>query len=828
MKFVWISFFALLNFSVVSAQSPATSSAADIYQQIKSLGNTASVLYIAAHPDDENTRLLSYLVGERNVRTAYLSITRGDGGQNLIGDDQGIDLGIIRTQELLAAGRIDGAQQFFTRAFDFGYSKSPEEALNIWGHDAVLADVVFIIRSFKPDIIINRFPTTGEGGHGHHTASAILSEEAFTAAADKSKFPEQLIENGGSTKIWQAKRLFWNTFNFGSTNTQKADQLQISVGNFNPIVGKSYGEIAAKSRSQHKSQGFGRSADRGPGTDFFKLISGTPAQKDILDDVANSWDKTELKTLQKQFDFIITNYNFKNPAQSVSPLIKLYKALKKLPQTDLVLLKTKQVLQLIENCSGLYFEVYSNVPSVAVGDSLQINYEAVDRLKALPKNLQVSFFNTKVSLPMDSVNGDVNGNQKVLISQDQTISQPYWLQYPKTTGSYTIKNIKEILEPENQPVFASFNFSLAGENFTIKKPLLYKFTDPVKGEIYAPLLISYPMYIASTPSLVIFTNEEKTATKNAKITLQANENLAGSLKMFQNNGTLKTALLDTAISITKNSLLTLNTTLNSKDFAANSTHFLSNEAHLKGLEENQYFNLREIKYDHIPAQSYHFMSGIKVIKMDLKISGTRAGYIAGAGDKIPDALMQMGYTVTLLNEDDVTPENIKNLDVIITGVRAYNMHQWLTNKYAVLMDYVNKGGVLFVQYNTNNSIGPVKAEMAPYPLNITRNRITDENATVNFLQPQHKLMNFPNVITQNDFKDWVQERSIYHAEDLEGKYEKLFSMHDPGEKVNEGSLLVANYGKGRFVYSGLVFFRELPAGVPGAFRLFANLIATQR
>ena len=486
------------------------------------------------------------------------------------------------------------------------------------------------------------------------------------------------------------------------------------------------------------------------------------------------------------------------------------------------------MLQLIENCSGLYFEVYSNVPSVAVGDSLQINYEAVDRLKVLPKNLQVSFFNNKVPLPIDSVNEDVNGNKKVLISQGQTISQPYWLQYPKATGSYTIKNIKEILEPENQPVFATFSFSLAGENFTIKKPLLYKFTDPVKGEIYAPLLISYPMYIASTPSLVIFANDEKAVTKNAKITLQANENIAGSLKMFQNNGTIKTALLDTTLSITKNSLLTLNTTLNSKDFAANSTHFLSNEVHLKGLEENQYFNLREIKYDYIPAQSYHFMSGIKVIKMDLKTSGTRAGYIAGAGDKIPDALIQMGYNVTLLNEDDVTPENIKNLDVIITGVRAYNMHQWLTNKYAVLMDYVNKGGVLFVQYNTNNSIGPVKAEMAPYPLNITRNRITDENATVNFLQPQHKLINFPNVITQNDFKDWVQERSIYHAEDLEGKYEKLFSMQDPGEKVNDGSLLVANYGKGRFVYSGLVFFRELPAGVPGAFRLFANLIASQR
>lgn len=828
MKFLLLTFFSLIHFSMVRAQSPATSSAADIYQQIKSLGNPASVLYIAAHPDDENTRLLSFLVNERNVRTGYLSITRGDGGQNLIGDEQGIDLGIIRTQELLAARRIDGAQQFFTRAFDFGYSKSPEEALNIWGHDLVLADVVYIIRNFKPDIIINRFPTTGEGGHGHHTASAILAEQAFAAAADKKMFPEQLKVNGGSAEIWQAKRLFWNTFNFGNNNTQKEDQLQIPVGNFNPVLGKSYGEIAAASRSQHKSQGFGRSADRGPGTEFFKLIAGTSAYTDILDGVATTWDKTELKSLQTEFDKLLAAYNFKNPAQSVPALINLYKGLQKLPSSSLVSYKIKQVVALIEHCSGLYFEVYTTVPSVAVGDSLQINYEAVDRLQVLPKDLKIQFFNAKLSLPISNNNWDLNGNTKVFIPQNQIVTQPYWLQYPKETGSYTIKNINEILEPQNEPITAEFSFTLNGENFSIKKPLLYKFTDPVKGEIYTPLLISYPLYVSTTPGLVLFTNEDNNNSKNLKINLQANKELGGTLKMFQNNGTNKSLLLDTSISFVKNSLLTLNTTLNSKQFAKNSSQFLSNEIQATGLAENQYFNLREINYDHIPAQRYHFLSGIKVVKMDLKTSGTHAGYIAGAGDKIPDALLQMGYTVTLLNEDDVNAENIKNLDVIITGVRAYNMHQWLTNKYSVLMDYVNKGGVLFVQYNTNNSIGPIKAEMAPYPLNITRNRITDENATVKFLKPEHKLLKFPNLIMQNDFKDWVQERSIYHGEDLEGKYEKLFSMQDPGEKELDGSLLVANYGKGRFVYSGLVFFRELPAGVPGAFRLFANLIANQR
>ncbi len=810
------------------AQSPATTNAADIYQQIKSLGNTASVLYIAAHPDDENTRLLSYLVSERNVRTGYLSITRGDGGQNLIGDDQGIDLGLIRTQELLAARRIDRAQQFFTSAFDFGFSKSPEEALNIWGHDAVLADVVYIIRNFKPDVIITRFPTTGEGGHGHHTASAILAGEAFTAAADPKQFPEQLKANGGNTEIWQAKRLFWNTFNFGTTNTQKADQLQIPVGNYNPVLGKSYGEIAATSRSQHKSQGFGRSADRGPGAEFFKLIAGSAADKDILDGVATTWGKTELKSLQPQMDLLAGNYNFKNPSLSVPALLKLYKSLQSLKQDYRVKQKTEEVLKLIEYCSGLFFEVYTNVPSVAVGDSLQINYEAIDRLQAKPENINLTILGSSINVNVTPQNPEVNGSKQVFISQNQTISQPYWLQYPKETGRYSIKDIKDILHPENEPVYAEFSFTLGGEKFSLKKPLLYKYTDPVKGEIYAPLLISYPMYVAATPGLVIFTNDNKIAAKPTKVILQANEKLSGSLKLWQNNGSNKSVLLDTSVSLTKNSLLTLNNTLYSKNFAANSTQFLSNEVQLKGLPDNQLFNLREISYDHIPAQRYHFLAGVKVVKMDLKTSGSRAGYIAGAGDKIPEALLQMGYSVTVLNEEDVSAEKIKDLDVIITGVRAYNMHLWLSNKYAVLMDYVNKGGVLFVQYNTNNSIGPIKAEMAPYPLTITRNRITDENAEVNFLLPQNKLMNFPNVITQKDFEGWVQERSIYHGEDPTGKYEKLFSMQDPNENLSDGSLLVTNYGKGRFIYSGLVFFRELPAAVPGAFRLFANLIANER
>ena len=265
--------FLIFNFSflIVRSQAPKSYTSSEILLQLKKLNVLGSVLYIAAHPDDENTRLLAYLANEKLYRTGYLSLTRGDGGQNLIGDEQAVDLGLIRTQELLAARRIDGAEQFFSRAFDFGYSKNPEEAMRFWGHDKILSDVVWVIRKFRPDVIITRFPTTGEGGHGHHTASAILAGEAFDAAADPTKFPEQLKQG---VSVWQAKRILWNTFNFGGANTQSEDQLKLECGDYNPVLGKSYGEIAAASRSQHKSQGFGVPAQRGSVIEYFKTIKG--------------------------------------------------------------------------------------------------------------------------------------------------------------------------------------------------------------------------------------------------------------------------------------------------------------------------------------------------------------------------------------------------------------------------------------------------------------------------------------------------------------------------------------------------------------------------
>jgi LmbE family N-acetylglucosaminyl deacetylase len=314
--------FLLFQFQLSNAQTEAPKSSAEILQALHKLNTVGSVLYVAAHPDDENTRLLSYMSKEQKVRTGYLSITRGDGGQNLIGKEQGEMLGLIRTQELLAARRTDGAEQFFTRAFDFGYSKTPEETFNFWNRDSILSDMVWVIRNFKPDVMICRFPTTGEGGHGHHTASAILALQAFDDAANPQKFAWQLKH----TAVWQARSIFWNTFNFGTTNTTSENQIKFDVGVYNPLLGKSYGEIAAESRSFHKSQGFGSAKQRGQALEYFKLLKGDSCKNHVLENVNLSWNRIKgAEEIQKAIDACIKQFNHNSPNEIVPQLIAVYK-----------------------------------------------------------------------------------------------------------------------------------------------------------------------------------------------------------------------------------------------------------------------------------------------------------------------------------------------------------------------------------------------------------------------------------------------------------------------------------------------------------------------
>lgn len=805
----------------VAAQAPASYTSAELLQKLKKLHVLGSVLYIAAHPDDENTRLLAYLANERLYRTGYLSLTRGDGGQNLIGDEQGIDLGLIRTQELLAARRVDGAEQFFSTAYDFGFSKSPEEALRIWNHDKILAEVVWVIRQFQPDVIITRFPTTGEGGHGHHTASAILAGEAFEAAADPNRFTEQFKLG---VKPWQAKRLLWNTFNFGSTNTQKEDQFKLNVGQYNPLLGKSYGEIAAISRSQHKSQGFGVPAQRGNQLEYFATIKGAAPQSDLMEGIDAKWSRINQPDIHEQVSMIVRDYDLQHPEQSVPALFDLYQQLSGLTSDNWVLRKQKEVAELILACSGFYAEAVTDRQLNVVGDSLRVT---VTVNKRLPADWQIKQFSLMgQDWKPDSLRLNENSSKRMVIYIPATtpLSQPYWLEQGLSNGSFVVPDWQRIGMAVNENLVGELTLQSGSRTCRVSVPVRYKFTDPVKGERYMPIEIIPALTVEASPSLLLFTNDNKKEIKPVHFSVQANRRLNGKIhpQAFDNRKDYPLASLDSLAAGEKH---IVDFPIEASMLEKNSHESVGIRVAIPETTEGQYQAIRKISYDHIPDIFYHFVDKISVLRINLTVKGKRVGYIAGAGDKIPEALEQMGYEVVRLNAADIDPAQLQKLDAIVTGVRAYNIHDWLSEKYDVLMQYVSNGGVLLVQYNTNNSIGPVKAKIAPYPFVISRNRITNETAPVHFLQPDHRILHYPNEITAADFEGWVQERSIYHAEQIDPHYQTIFGFTDPGEKEQEGSLIVADYGKGRFVYTGLALFRQLPAAVPGAYRLLANLLA---
>lgn len=813
--------FLLLPFCCM-AQKPRTYSTGELLQQLQRLKVFGSVLYIAAHPDDENTRLLAYLANEKKYRTAYLSLTRGDGGQNLIGNEQGIDLGLIRTQELLAARRIDGAEQFFTRAYDFGYSKSPVEALKIWGHDKILADVVWAIRKFQPDIIITRFPTTGEGGHGHHTASAILAGEAFEAAADSSKFPEQFRYG---VNPWQATRLLWNTFNFGGNNTQRADQFKLDCGGYNPLLGKSYGEMAAESRSQHKSQGFGVPAQRGELLEYFSTIKGERPVNDLMDGVNTGAERFAVAGYDAQAENLFRNFDALHPEKSVKPLTELYSLVEKTNDGYWKKQKSADISRLIEACSGIFMEAVAQKQLYAPGDSMKISFIINNRAGAGISSCGVNLGEQNYVITNTQKNKNSILNEAFLLPKETPTTQPYWLTEKMSEGTFTVNSQEQTGLPEIVQKSVSFVLGIEGVPMTFEKPIVYKFTDPVKGEIYQPVQIIPPVFINSSPSLLLFNSNKKNEIKFIEYSIQPNIDLVGRTRFTNNLNGSEKRIFDSVFSARAGEKLSFRVPVHASTIPANSQVSFSASLQNDSLYEHQYFSVNKISYDHIPDIVYSYQDAGKIIKVDLKTSGTKAGYIAGAGDKIPEALDQMGYSVSFLTEKDITLQNLKQFDVLITGIRAYNVHAWLANVHPVLMNYVKEGGVLVNQYNTNNFISSVNGRLAPYAFSIGRTRVSEENAAVNFLLPEDPLLNFPNKISSKDFEGWVQERSVYQAEKADKQFRNILSMADAGETIQNGSLIAVNYGRGKYVYTGLSFFRQLPAGVAGAYRLFANIIA---
>ena len=823
LRYLLIFFFA---FHTAHAQQPKKPNASEIYESIKKLNFLGSVLYVAAHPDDENTRLISYMANHVKARTGYLSLTRGDGGQNLIGPEIRELLGVIRTQELLSARRIDGGEQRFTRANDFGYSKHPDETLEIWNKEAVLSDVVLAIRRFKPDVIINRFNHRTPGStHGHHTSSAMLSIEAFDITNDNSKYPSQL-EN---TSTWQPQRLFFNTswWFYGSReNFEKADKsrlLNFDIGTYYASSGLSNTEIASLSRSQHKSQGFGNTGTRGSQMEYIELIKGDmPTDKsNIFEGIDTSWNRIEGgKAIGSILNQVESDFDFTDPSASVSELVKAYVLVQKLEDSHWKHIKSEALKSIIEACAGLYLEAVTETNHSTPNADVKLNIEVINRSA---KNIRLlSFVNpNNLGIQKDvllSKNTKFNFEEHFEIDSKMSPTTPYWLTKKGTLGMYQVDDSDLIGKPETpRHLNVTFNLFIEGVAISFTKPLVYKTNDPVKGEVYKPFEIIPEASAKISEKVIIFENEKQ---KEIPVIVKAGrDSLDGFVQMNYPKGwrvfpekqkfTIKYKGQEQTVVFTV-------TPPNSQ-----SEGLISPRVY---VGDNMYSKeLIEIEYDHIPFQTVLLPSESKVVRLDIQKRGENIGYIEGAGDVVPESLQQIGYNVVTIKPEDITAESLNRFDAIVVGIRAYNTIEELKFKQQTLFDFVAEGGNMIVQYNTSHRL-KVEA-LAPYPLKLSRDRVTDETAKVTLLNPDHELLNFPNKITEKDFEGWTQERGLYFPNEWSKEFTPLLSMHDKGESAKTGSLLVAKHGKGHYIYTGLSFFREFPAGVSGAYRLFANMLS---
>ena len=801
-----------------SAQKVRPSKSSEIYRDLKTLKHMPKVLYLAAHPDDENTGLLSWLINEQNVETGYLSLTRGDGGQNLLGTEQGAALGLIRTHELLEARNLDGAQQFFTRAIDFGFSKNTEDTFKQWDADSITADVVWVIRKFRPDVIICRFPPTAAAGHGQHAASAVVAEKAFKLAADKNAFPNQLKY----VNVWQPKRLLWNTFRFGNVNTTSENQLKAVVGQYDAQLGMGYGELAGLSRSLHKSQGAGTQSVAGVRTEYFTHVLGEQAKGSLFDKIPLNWTEKEINDVDDLIDVLLLSFDYNHPDKSLHGLLMLRKKIVELKDVNLKKDKLAAIDKIILSCTGFMGEVVTNQPEAIAGNSYSFRLNVISR-SASPVILErVNWINQTDNLNR-RIAGDslVTIERKIQIPADAKLTEPYWLEKPaKNAATFSVANDTLIGLAENE---AALNVTLLlkidTDKFTVKLPLSFKKLDPVKGDVVEQLRI-VPALDLSFTEPVYFAREKEALAVTLK--LKANKNINYGKVSFKIGSTIVKTF--TGINLAENTVNIKDFLIPAEDLAKIKTSQNKLEA-VFSAESNEFTKGQAlIQYPHLPSLQYFVPATTWLLKDDVKVLAKKVGYIQGAGDLIPEFLRQAGLQVDVLTEADVlNPLKLAIYDAVVTGVRVINTEKRIKNWQNALRTYVENGGTIVMQYNTTQDMA--LQNFGIYPFSISGKRVTEENASVKFLNPKHKLLNYPNKITADDFNGWVQERGAYFPDQWDEKYEPLFEMNDTGEEPLKGSTLFAKFGKGNFIYTPLAFFRQLPAGNVGAARLFFNFIS---
>jgi len=845
----------------------------EIRQALEKLGTLGSVMMIGAHPDDEREQVLAYLALGRHVRTAYLSLTRGEGGQNLIGPEQGDELGIIRSQELLASRRIDGAEQYFTRAIDFGFSKTADETLQKWDRNKVLGDVVYNIRRFRPDVVILVFSGTPRDGHGHHQASSILGKEAFSLAGDPAKFPEQLAY----VQPWAPKLLMMNAGGPGGAaqnkgkgknkadDTPPADRLNLDVGAYSPELGASFGEIGGASRSANRTQGTGAAETKGSQMVSMDTVAGDKASKDLFENLDITWNRLPGgapvgEAVRRALDSFVPAH----PEALLPLLIKtrpLITAIVAATKDPLVERKLKELDETIALCAGISLEAQSEKAAVSPGATLRVNFTAIQRLPG-----QVALTGIRLAgmegaptvnlAPTVLVNNQpsrYNTSFTVLTSQPYT--QPYWLEQPKDGALYSVPDPRDIGLPENAPALvAHFRVQVAGTELDLTRPVQYRYVDRVYGELVRPFTVIPPVAVSLPESALVFGDANP---RRIEVAVRSNGGkVAGDLHLDVPAGwTADPATRHFELAATEEQT---NVVVNLIPPPGDSRGKIRAIARVGAQTIST--GTEVIQYPHITTQTLLPPAQATLVRADIRILSKTVGYVMGAGDDVPQAIRQLGCEVTLLTEADLAYSDLARFDAIVTGVRAFNTRPDLRANYQRLFDYASNGGTLIVQYNVpggaptgiNVALPPAPApgaptppaptpanttppddgslaHIGPYPIRISRNdRVTVEEAPIVFPNPELRLLHVPNQITTADFDGWVQERGLYFSDEWDPKYVSVLESHDPGEMPLPGGMLYAPLGKGAYIFSAYDWFRELPAGVPGAYRMFANMLSAAK
>lgn len=831
---------------------------------LQRLQTTASVLHTGAHPDDEDSFFIARAVRGDHARVAYLALNRGEGGQNIIGPELFDALGVIRTEELLQARRLDGADQFFTRTFDYGFSKSLEEAKAKWDEHDVLGDMVRVIRLYRPQVIYSRFSGTAADGHGHHSFAGYLTPLAFTAAADPAQFPEQLAEG---LRPWQAKKLYRGQ-GFPPRDSDPPSVL-VQAGAFDAVIGRSYAEIASEGRSQHKSQSMGGLEVRGPLTTGLKLLTSIvqPAAKDA--GVFDGIDTTiaglaatsglpagtlapELQALQTVAARALAEFNALQPARSVPALAATLKAVRvarqalssaqgtALAKADadfLLARKERDAAEALVRAAGLSLDPLADREIAVPGSALSVTArifgptDAAQHVAVTIKTPPLWAVATADGPAQEETGNPFARREQTAFTARYTVTvptqapptQPYFLERQRRTESYTWTAPSRGLPFDPPLLEAEYAMTIGGERVTITEPVQFRWADQIRGELRRDVNV-VPAVTVGVDSRLLIVPAGATAVSQRLVVQARNHSLAtvsGTVRLRLPAGWTSTPA-DAAITLKAGEQTSAPFVVKAPASRKPGSLSLTAEAVVDGVSYTN--DVQVIAYPHIQTHRVYQPATVTAQVIDLKVAKVKVGYVMGTGDDVPDALRRMGVDVTLLEKDALATGDLSIYDTIVVGIRASQARPDFIANHGRLLQYVEKGGTLIVQYQQPDYVAK---KVLPFPAEMA-SRVTDENAPVEILQPTHPIFTFPNAITTADFSGWVQDRNLYAFTKFDAKYLPLLATADRGEPVQTGGQVVAEMGKGRFVYTSYAWFRQLPAGVPGAYRQFANLVSLSK